>query len=594
MKLTTAIRTTTLVMLICTGNLHADERVPFPEPNYAFEVERDVRVPMRDGVRLATDLYRPAGAGKKLPVILIRTQYGKQPYFDSDDPFYGVAKLFAGQGFLVAVQEIRGRFGSEGQYRLGLDDARDGYDAVDWLAKQPWSNGRIGTYGCSSLGNTQIIAAQLRHPNLAAMIPQGCGGASIEHKYDVFTSGVPEIGWSLEWFREDGAKQAGIEIPKIDYAPILRSLPVRDMAAKAGGPPNDWVDWMTRSPGDPWWDRYGFFKDDSVIDVPTLLVNSWYDMSSGSTLHMFNRFRENAPSARARDNQYIIIAPTDHCEAEFVGASYTFRDRELGDARKDFWSIYLRWFDRWLRGNERALDGLPKVQYYLMGRNEWRSAPSWPVPDTKFTKYFLGGAGRANSRFGDGTLSLQPGSAGQDSYFHDPGFPFPSRGMNAGGGTYDQREVEMRNDVLVYTSPVLEHGVDVTGPLEVVLYVSSSAVDTDFTAKLIDVYPDGTAFEIRSGIARARYRQGYDRDVWMEPGKVYELRVKLQDTSNYFGPGHRIRVDIASASFTRFARNLNTGGNGYDETSWIVARNVVHHGVDHPSHILLPVIEEQE
>jgi putative CocE/NonD family hydrolase len=593
MKAIDVLRKVAWGLLMCGGALQADERVPFPEPKYQVEVERNVRMPMRDGIHLATDLYRPVGAGKKLPIILIRTQYGKQPYFDSDDPFYGVARMFAGQGFLVAVQEIRGRFDSEGQYRLGLDDAKDGYDAVDWLAKQRWSNGRIGTFGCSSLGNTQIIAAQLNHPNLATIVPQGSGGASMEHKYDVFTSGVPEIGWSLEWFREDGAKQAGVEIEKIDYTPILKSLPVREMAAKAGGPPNDWVDWMTREPGDPWWDRYGFFKDDSRIEVPALLVNSWYDMSSGTVLHMFNKFRENATSARARDNQYVIIAPTDHCEAEFVGARYTFRDRDLGDARKDYWDIYLRWFSRWLRDDRHALEGLPKVQYYLMGLNEWRSAPTWPVPGTEFTKVYLESDGRANSRFGDGTLVGEPGATNRDEYVHDPGFPFPSRGMNAGGGTYDQREVEMRNDVLVYTGPVLEKGVEVTGPLEVVLYVSSSAVDTDFTAKLIDVYPDGTAFEIRSGIARARYREGYDRKVWMEPGKVYEVRVKLQDTSNYFGPGHRMRVDVASASFTRFARNLNTGGNGYDETTWVVARNTVHHGVDHPSHILLPIVKQK-
>jgi uncharacterized protein len=227
-----------------------------------------------------------------------------------------------------------------------------------------------------------------------------------------------------------------------------------------------------------------------------------------------------------------------------------------------------------------------------MGRNEWRSAEAWPLPGTRYTKLYLASGGHANSRFGDGTLTATPPAAGHDEYSYDPGFPFPSQGMNAGGGTYDQRGVEMRNDVLVYTGAALDRGLNVTGPLQVVLHVASSARDTDFAVKLIDVYPDGRAFEIRSGIARARYREGLDRSVWMEPGGVYELSIRLQDTSNYFGPGHRIRVDVASSNFPRFARNLNTGGNGYDEADWVVARNVVHHGADHPSHILLPIIPE--
>jgi uncharacterized protein len=580
-------------LLMCmTGLALAEDIVPYPQPKYRIEVERSIMVPMRDGVRLATDLYKPVGAGKRRPVILIRTQYNKADYFESDDIRDRASQFFAGQGYVVAVQDIRGRFESEGEYRLAKNDREDGHDSIEWLARQPWSTGKVGTYGCSSAGNTQVFAAQALPRHLAAMVPQHSGGASYRQRWDVASDGVLEMGWALEWFRVDGNYVKGPRAERIDYLPILKTLPVLTMDEKAGNLPNDWRNYATHPPGDPWWDQFPYFRDESRIDAPALFVNSWHDMSPGETLYMHQRFKSNGVSKRARDSQYVVIGATDHCHVDIGTKAYTFGGRDLGDVRIDLWSLYLKWFERWLLDKPDALEGVPKFQYYLMGKNEWRSAEAFPLPRTTFTKYFLGGSS-ANTRYGKGTLHGAAGAAGRDEYVYDPERPVPTRGMNDPAyGSFDQRDIEMRNDVLVYAGPVLERGVEVTGPIEARLYVSSSARDTDFIVKLIDVYPDGRAFEVRSGIARARYREGYAKPVLMKEGEIYEVRVDLQATGNYFGPGHRIRVDVTSSSFPRYAGNLNTGGNNFDETEGVIARNTIHHGGSHASHIVLPVIPE--
>jgi putative CocE/NonD family hydrolase len=275
--------------------------------------------------------------------------------------------------------------------------------------------------------------------------------------------------------------------------------------------------------------------------------------------------------------------------------------RDFGDARFDYWGTYLRWYERWLKGVDNGVTRMPKVQIFVMGRNQWRGENEWPLARTKFTPYYLRSAGRANSRMGDGVLSpVAPRNEPADRFTYDPATPVwtvggsvcaaCARGQQVFDGPADQRDVEVRSDVLVYTSEPLREGIEVTGPLKVVLYVGSSARDTDFTAKLVDVHPDGTAYNIQEGIQRMRYREGYDRKVWMEPEQVYQVTIDLEATSNFFKPGHRIRVQVSSSNFPRWDRNLNTGGNNFDETAWVVARNTVHHSARYPSHILLPII----
>jgi putative CocE/NonD family hydrolase len=371
------------------------------------------------------------------------------------------------------------------------------------------------------------------------------------------------------------------------------------MLNKAGGPPTDFEDFVSHAPGDPWWDQFGYIRPEDRFDVPSLQVNSWYDFGIAETLQQFNQFRTNAVSARARDHQFIIVSPTEHCRSELATERTRVGQRDLGDARFAYWELYLRWFDYWLQGIENGVTRMPKVRLYVMGRNAWRDEHEWPLARTQFVKYYLHSGGRANSRFGDGVLSdVVPGSESPDSFVYDPASPVPSVGgpgccsgsSEAAAGAFDQAEVEQRNDVLVYSTPPLERGTEVTGPLEAILYISSTAPDTDITAKLVDVYPDGTAYNVQESILRARYREGFTRAVWMDPGGVYRLRIDLKATSNYFGPGHRIRLEVSSSSFPRYDRNLNTGGNNYDETRWRVARNTIHHTARYASHLVLPII----
>jgi len=335
------------------------------------------------------------------------------------------------------------------------------------------------------------------------------------------------------------------------------------------------------------------------FDVPALHVNSWYDGAVNETLQLFNLMSRNAVSARGRDNQFAIISPTAHCRSELAGEHTVVGTRDMGDARFPYYQTYIRWFDYWLKGIENGIIESPKLRYYLMGAGEWRSADAWPLPGTEFTKFYLRSDGRANGRNGDGELSREPPTEEPpDRFTYDPADPVPTVGGpiccigadDAPAGAFDQSEVELRNDVLVYTSAPLERGVEVSGPLEAILYVSSDARDTDFTVKLVDVLPDGTAYNVQDGILRARFREGFERVVLMEEGRIYRLRVDLHATGMWFGPGHRIRVEVSSSNFPRFDRNLNTGGNNYDESEWLVAHNAVHHSAEHPSHVVLPLV----
>lgn len=596
----------------------APEDAPFARPEGAFEVrlEPTVMVPMRDGVRLATDLYFPAGAKEPLPVVQIRTPYGKISHRGQQS----AARFFASHGFAVAVQDMRGRFQSEGEYVVSKADRADGYDLVSWLAEQPWSNGRIGTYGCSYLGENQMQLAAERHPSHAAALPQAAGGSY--RYFGVIFGGVNELAASLGWFRGAGTKvfyrippdtprEVMLQVeemfnpapspPELDFRSAWETLPYIDLLKAAGAPPTDFEDFVSHEPGDPWWLDFGYVQPNDRFDVPALHVNSWYDLGVNETLKLFNLLRANADSPRGRDGQYAIISPTDHCTSELVTANTVVGERPLGDARLRYWDIYLDWFEHWLKDEPNGVLAMPKLQYYLMGANEWRSSEAWPVEGTEFRPLYLHSDGGANTRRGDGRLLWEPPPEEQpsDRFTYDPGDPVPTLGgpvcctgtENAPAGGFDQRDVEERSDVLVYTSEPLEQGMEVTGPIELVLYVSSSARDTDFTGKLVDVYPDGTGYNVQEGILRARYREGYERKVWLEEGEVYELHIDLQATANYFAPGHRIRVEVSSSSFPRWERNLNTGGNNYDETEWTLAENTVHHEGERASHILLPVVQ---
>ncbi len=596
-----------------------------PEPAYdRIRLEKTVLVPMRDGTRLATDIYSPVGVKGTLSVVLIRLPYYKNRYRGLRSPGSD-AHFFAGHGYHVIVQDMRGRFESEGEYVILKNDRDDGYDTIEWISKQPWSTGKVGTYGCSYLGENQIVLAATRHPNHTAAIPQAAAGGyrGTGRQFITMDGGVPEHATGLGWFWRAGPKhhmarpasmtdeefrvaaqwfEPWPHMPPLDYSQAFWHLPVIDIVQHFGGPASHFEDFVSHGPADPYWDAMNYADDDDRFDVPALHVNSWYDGGIAETMILFNLFSDNAMSERARDNQFAIISPTAHCASETQEnwEDAVIGSLRVGDISKDYFRIYLDWFDFWLKGADNGVTEMAKIQYYAMGANEWRTAETWPLQGTEFRSYYLRSEGKANSRSGDGVLTTEApdGEETADRYRYDPADPVPTLGgaicciseEAAPAGAYDQSEVELRDDVLVYTTEPLQDDLNVVGPARVTLYVSSSAKDTDFTVKLVDVYEDGTAYNIQDSILRARYREGFDQQVFMNPDGVYRIDIRLHATGNVFRKGHRIRLQVSSSNFPRFTRNLNTGGNNYDETEWVAADNMIHHSKEYPSHLTLPVV----
>ena len=587
-------------------------------------IDQKVMMPMRDGVRLATDIYRPR-TDQPVPIIFSRTPYNFNTYGDGELRTRTLQRATEAvkRGFAYVVQNERGRFFSEGEWDILGTPLTDGYDAFTWMAEQPWSNGKIGTYGCSSTAEWQMAVASQGHPALAAMVPMGFG------------AGVGKVGRFYEqgnWYR-GGAHQmlftawlygtqhdelrprfpAGMaqedllrlqrfydmapEMPPVDWSEGLRHLPVKDIIKNVNGAQSVFDKMIVRKPNDPAWFEGGLYHEDMPMEVPSFWFASWYDVSTGPNLALFNHVRANA-SSEVAENQYLVIAPTLHCRYTRATENTIVGERDMGDARLDYDALIYGWFDKWLKNQDSdIIERLPRVQYYTMGSNKWQSANSWPPPDVQMETFYLSSDGRANSLYGNGRLSEDPTSTTQeDQFVYDPDNPVPSYGGNVcctgnavTGGSFDQREMETRDDILIYTSDVLASGIEVTGSIESTLYISSDAKDTDITIKLIDVYPDGRAYNLDETIQRLRYRDGYDKEVFMERDQVYKVEMSPMSTSNYFAKGHRIRIEVSSSNFPRFDRNLNTGGNNYDEVKGVIAINKVHHSQVHPSQIRLPI-----
>ncbi|RZV70627.1 MAG: CocE/NonD family hydrolase, partial [Flavobacteriaceae bacterium] len=489
----------------------------------------------------------------------------------------------------------------------------------------PWSNGKIGTLGCSSTAEWQMAVAALDHPSHTAMVPQAYGAGigrvgtineqgnwyrggaeqmlffawlyGVEH--DKFKPRIPAGATQEDLIRISRFYDLAPENPSVDMAEALDHLPIQDILKNINGKREIYDKMIRRKPNDKDWFEGGLYHDNMDIGVPSFWFASWYDVSITPNLALFNHVRNNSKDAAIRDNQYLVIAPTLHCGYTRATENTIVGERSVGDARLNYDEQIYAWFDLWLKGEQNDFkETTPRVQYFTMGINKWQSANTWPPENTKLITYYLNSNGKANSLFGDGKLSsVKAGSNNPDSFTYNPMSPVPSYGGNVcctgnavRGGAFDQQQMEARNDILVYTTDVLKEGVEISGFIESTLYVSSDAKDTDFTIKLIDVYPDGKAYNLDETIQRARYREGYDKEVFMENGEVYKLELTPMSTSNYFEKGHRIRIEISSSNFPRFARNLNTGGNNYDEKDGVIAHNNIHHSSRYPSQIRLPII----
>lgn len=553
-----------------------------------MRITRGVSVPMRDQVKLDAEVITPLGEGP-WPTLLIRT-----PYRENNWDF---AKYFTRHGYVVVNQHTRGRHRSEGTFTASRPDGDDGYDTLSWITRQPWSNGLVGTWGCSHRGESQIFLAALNHPAHKAALPSGAGGAigranNSYGYFGIYENGVLALSSALGWFATSGYKDeaSASDVSENNVAARIHELPVIDLAARVAPHQTDYVDFVSHKPGDPWWDSYGFITDDDRFSVPTLHVNSWYDQTVRDTFELADFMRSN-PAGGVSPPQHVLIGPGNHCD--FDKDRTSVGELPISATNIDWWDYYRTWFDAWLKG---ASLKLPRYRLFVLGANEWQDFEQWPPAAARTQSMFLSA--------GDGEHRALVSSAvevvdGHDTYRYDPLNPVPSlggavccTGRKTDSGSFDQRPLASRQDVLVYTSAPLEQPLRVVGNNQVILYVASDAPDTDFTAKLVDVWPDGRAFNIQDSIVRARFRNGLTTAAPpLEPGEVVRLLIKLGPIAYEFQVGHQIALHLSSSNFPRLARNLNTMDDPYSSTESRPALNSVFYDLAQPSQLLLQTVK---
>jgi putative CocE/NonD family hydrolase len=579
---------------------HFDE-VLLSKPGHRVRIENDIRVPMRDGVTLSVDVYRPETPGE-YPSILIRT-----PYNNNTEPSVVQGKWLAERGYVVIQADVRGKFDSGGDFYPFRHEPDDGFDTDEWIAKQPWFNGRLGTMGGSYVGFTQWSQAIRGSRHLSAMAATVTTPDTYGNWF--YTNGALNYAFALSWGAVSIDGRVAQFTGAYDWPNVYRSLPIEDAPSKAGHRAPHYRDWVAHPTRDEHWNTLSHEDKYNTIGVPILTVEGWYDIFLRGALQDHVAVRERGQTERARRGKRLMIGPWVHSTGRRnntpVGQAADPNATDFGPgADVDLQRVYLRWFDYWLKGIDNGVLDEPPVKIFVMGENYWRYEQDWPLARTQYTNYYLASGGRANSLMGDGTLSpMRPSADGSmtDTYTYDPANPVPTLGGNVccaaqvPSGPWDQRAAERRDDVLVYTSEPLSTPLEVTGPITMALYASTTAPDTDWTAKLVDVAPDGFARNVQDGILRARYREGAGMPAsLLEPGRVYEYTIDLWATSNTFLQGHQIRLEISSSNFPRFDRNLNTGEKPGTGTRLQVAKQTIYHSARYPSHVVLPVIPRSD
>ena len=560
-----------------------------------MEIRPNVAAAMRDGTLLRSDLYVPGGKGP-FPTLVCRTPYDKTLHEDD-------CRQLCQRGYLVVAQDVRGRYASDGEFKPGFFssdhcDAEDGFDTIEWAASLSESNGRIGTFGNSYVGWTQWELAHTRPPHLECLMPQGIAANLLDREL----GGVLRVGRVLTWcvnsLSIDARKKAGLawgprdqEEAQCEWAHHDRSkwlwfLPLMDIPDHAmSGIGKHFRRWLA----DHQTDHLDLESQHGKIEIPALITTGWYDQQIGSIRH-FTGMRTGGGSERASSGTRLIVGPWTHTGSDW-GCSVG--EVDFGpEAVRDYLEVSSAWFDYWLKGEPTGVEEWPPIQLFVMGANRWRAESEWPLARTRYTRFYLHSDGSANTAGGDGLLSPEPPlEEAPDEYVYDPRDPLMTRfSLQGQQEPWDQRPLDWRPDLLVYSTPPLEQPIEVTGPISVQLFAASSAVDTNFVVKLVDRRPDGFAQELCHGIVRARYRDCYESATLIEPGKVYEYHIQVNPTSNLFRPGHRIQVHLSSSDFPNFDRNHNTGGDDYRESTLLAARQTIFHDSLRPSHMVLPVI----
>jgi putative CocE/NonD family hydrolase len=558
-------------------------------------VERNVAMKTRDGVTLFADVYRPAG-DEALPVLLTRTPYDK-----SNGAAFG--RMGALRGYIVVIQDVRGRYTSEGEWYTFKHETEDGYDTVEWAAALPHSSAKVGMFSGSYVGATQMLAAIGHPPHLAGICPVVT--ASNYHENWTYQGGAFEQWFNESWTSGLAQDTANRELRKASNAMVsstvlpLTQYPVFNVKATGGTELTKelapyFLDWLAHPSYDSYWKQWSIEENFGSIQVPALMIAAWYDIFQGGSLRNYLGIRAHGGTEAARNSTQLVVAIGGHS-----GWSRKVGDVDFGpDAPFDENAITLDWYDYLFKGKQNQFANGKPVKIFVMGENKWRDEASWPLERAKETRYYLHSDGKANSAAGGGSLTTAAESKETaDSYVYDPANPVPTVGgplccdpVHLPTGPRDQKQVESRQDVLVYSTPPLEEDTEVTGPITLDLFAKSSAVDTDFTGKLVDVGPDGFAQNLTEGILRARYRESTSQATPIVPGKVYEYKIDLWSTSNVFLKGHRIRLEVSSSNFPRFDRNLNTGKSAAESSEFVKATNTVLHDSLHPSALVVPVV----
>jgi putative CocE/NonD family hydrolase len=550
-----------------------------PQPPLKIEFNRRIR--MRDGVELSADIYRPEAKGR-YPVILLRTPYTKTP-----TSTLNTGKYFASNGYVFIAMDVRGRGDSDGTFRPYFNDARDGYDTIEWAAAQDWSTGKVGTIGGSYNGAIQWLTAVEQPPHLAAMIPL----VSPSDPFVEWPTGLP-LPAVISWFHITAGKVSQ-NMAAVDWKKLYWHLPMNTMDDEMGRPNPLWNEQIEHSKLDSWWEPLRYQSKFDRIRVPVLGISGWYDDEQiGTPLNFAGMTTKGHESVRR--SQKLLMGPWPHA----INSGTKLGAVEFGPtAVIDLTGLWLRWFDYWLKGIDNGIMKEPPVRIFIMGENVWRDENEWPLARTRWTKYFLHSGGRANTLSGNGTLSTaEPAEEPSDSYSYDPAKPVPfltDASFAQIGGPDDYREVEQREDVLVYTSAELTEDTEVCGPIRMKLFASSSARDTDFMAKLIDVWPNGFAQRLTDGMVRARFREGMDKPSSIEPDRVYGYDLDLWNTCQTYKKGHRIRVEVSSSAFPKYDRNLNTGAPLGKTSEMKVADQKIFHSKQYPSHVVLPIVPKR-
>lgn len=553
---------------------------------YEVRTEFDVRVPMRDGITLSADIYHPiapAGETEKWPVVLERT-----PYVKASERMLERATYCAKRGYVFVAMDVRGRGDSDGEFVPYFNDGRDGYDTIEWCAAQEWSNGKVGTQGSSYPGRIQWLAALQQPPHLRAMVVR----VTPSDPFVETPTGLPSP-MHLCWLHFVSGRVNQL-MEAVNWSAVYQHLPLLTMDERAGRRNEHWRADIEHALLDDYWAPLCYQHKFDRVDVPVLHISGWYDDEQIGTPLNYIGMTKHAATPQARAGQRLLMGPWGHVvNKESKIGEVDFGPQSLIDLPTE----ELRWFDRWLKNStkETAAPEEPPVRIFLMGTNQWRDEHEWPLARTQWTSYYLHSEGRANSRFGNGSLSTTiPGTdEPYDSYSYDPARPVPfitEPTSSQIGGPDDYAAIERRDDVLVYVTDPLTEDIEVTGPIRLDLYASSSAPDTDFMAKLVDIWPTGFTQRLCDGMVRARFREGMDRPSLIEPGRIYHYSIDCWNTSQMFKVGHRIGLEISSSAFPKYDRNLNTGAPLGMTTEMTVAEQRIFHDEEHPSAVVLPII----